>query len=109
MPAVPRTPKERKRVKALKRCVARAERIKKDGLQPHDVRCPHCGAPPFVSVKRDFGYCRTYVGGSIRLWNPLPRHRDHKARVEEAKRQKAEILRRGEEARTELGLPPGSD
>lgn len=77
--------------------MARAKRIEREGLRPRDVPCPHCGAPAFVSSKRDPGYCRTPQG------NPLRGHEDHKKRVEEAARLKARILREGEEARRMLG------
>lgn len=56
-----------------------------------------------MSLRRDPGYCRTNAGGTDYLWNPLPHHRHHKARIEEAKHLKAAILREGEKARRALG------
>lgn len=92
---------ERKRLKRLKRLVARARRIEREGFGPRDVRCPHCEAPPFVSVRRDPGYCRT-PGGPRSHGGPLPHHADHKAREEEAARQKGAIIRAGDRAAEEL-------
>ncbi len=92
---------QRKRVSALKRLVARARRVEREGLGPKDVACPHCGAPPFVSVRRDPGHCRT-PGGPRSVGGPLPHHADHKARVQEAASQKTDIIRAGERARQEL-------
>lgn len=52
--------KARKLRKRLKRDIARADRIRREGLGPRGVQCPHCGAPPFLSVKRGGEYdCRT--------------------------------------------------
>lgn len=110
-PAAPSQPElawayaaERKRVKRLNRAVARAERVRSEGLGPRDVPCPHCGAPPFVSVKRDPGYCRT-PGGPRSCGGPLPHHADHKARHEAAAAKKRAILAAGEAARRELDGP----
>ncbi len=97
--------KARKRRKELKRRVARAARIEREGLGPRAVRCPRCGAPPFVSVKRDPGYCTT-PGGLRSLGGPLPHHANHKAREEEAARQKTAIILAGEQAEEELRSEP---
>lgn len=98
--------KARKRRKRLKRDVARAERIRREGLGPRGVRCPHCGAPPFLSVKRGGeADCRT-PGGFRTHGRRLPGGEYHKRRVEEAERLEQEILRRGDEARQKLESGP---
>ncbi len=94
--------KARKRRKRLKRDVARAERVRTEGLRVRDVPCPHCGAPPFLSVKRGTEYeCRT-PGGPRTHGRSLPSGEYHKRRREAAERLRREILDRGEEARREL-------
>ena len=94
--------KARKRRKRLKRDVARVERVRREGLRVRDVPCPHCGAPPFLSLKRGGEHdCRT-PGGLRTHGRTLPGGEHHKARHEAAGRLKQEILDRGERAREEL-------
>ena len=94
--------KARKRRKRLKRNVARAERVRREGLRVRDVPCPHCGAPPFRSVKRGGEHdCRT-PGGLRTHGRTLPGGEYHKSRHEAAERLMREILDWGEEARREL-------
>lgn len=96
------TSKARKRRKQLKRHVGRAERIRTEGLGVRDVPCPHCGAPPFLSVRRGLDYqCRT-PGGLRTHGRTLPSGEYHRRRHEEAELTRREILDRGEEARREL-------
>ena len=96
------TSKARKSLKRLKRDVARAERLRREGLRVRDVPCPHCGAPAFRSVKRGGEHdCRT-PGGHRTHARTLPGGQYHKARREAAGRLKREILDRGEQARREL-------
>ena len=88
--------------KRLKRDVARAERVRREGLRVRDVPCPHCGAPPFRSVKCGGEHdCRT-PGGLRTHGRSLPGGEYHKSRREAAERLMREILDRGEEARREL-------
>lgn len=94
--------KARKRRKRLKRDVARAERVRREGLRVRDVPCPRCGAPAFRSVRRGGEHdCRT-PGGLRTHGRTLPGGEHHKARREAAGRLKREILDRGERAREEL-------
>lgn len=86
---------EIKRAKRLKRAVARAERIRSTGLGPRDVACPHCGAPSFVSLKRDYE-CRSGNGPYRRTDNRYSGY--HKSRIEAAASLKARIIAEGAEA-----------
>ncbi len=98
---------ERKRIKGLKRLVARARRIGREGLPATDVACPHCDAAPLRSRVRqglwEYG-CTTNGSHHQLTWNPLPGHASHRARREEAARRKAMILADGAEAARKLGL-----
>ena len=98
--------KARKRRKRLKRDVARAERVRREGLRVRDVPCSHCGAPAFRSVRRGGEPdCRT-PGGLRTHGRMLPGGEYHKARREAAERLRQQVLDRGEEARRELQPEP---
>ena len=94
--------KARKRLKRLKRDIARAERVQREGLRARYAPCPHYGAPAFRSVKRGGEHdCRT-PGGLRTHGRTLSGGGYHKARREVAGRLKKEILDRGKRARREL-------
>lgn len=92
---------EIKRIKRLKRVVARAGRIRLQGLGPRDVACPHCGAPAFLSLKRDYE-CRGGKGPYRRTNNRYSGY--HKTRIEAAESFKARILGEGAVAASELAV-----
>ena len=94
--------KARQRRKRLKRDMARAERVRREGLRVRDVPCPHCGAPAFRSVKRGGEHDCSTPGGLRTHGRTLPGSQYHNARHEAAGRLKQEILDRGEQAWREL-------
>lgn len=93
--------KARKEKKDLKKIIARAERIAREGFGYLDVVCPKCGAKPArgFNGRRNTGECRAVSAANS--WN-TPVAGGHQVRRELATAKKADILRAGEWARADL-------
>lgn len=87
----------RKRIKELKRRIHRAERRRRAPVDPYEVYCPFCEAPPGNIIKRGSAISCHPQGG---LSYPQGHH--HAGRRELARTLQQEILDAGRAAKEEL-------